>query len=76
MVTNANTVSAPYFVTEVVSYQCKTNFVPNPANAALTCTCTANQVDDVAASWKCDPYGAQALARTCQPGKCSGVISS
>ena len=65
MVTNVNTVSNPY----VVSYQCKTNFAPKPADAALTCTCTANQVDDAAASWMCDPSGAQALATTCQPGK-------
>ena len=69
MVTNVNTVLAPYFVTDVVSYQCKTNFASYPADAALTCTCTAYQVDDAAASWMCDPSGAQALATTCRPGK-------
>ena len=68
MMSNASTVSAPYVVADVVSYQCKTNFAPKPADAAMTCTCTSNQVDDIAASWVCDPSGVQALETTCQPG--------
>ena len=67
-VTNADSVKDPYVATDVVSFQCLTNFVPNPVNAALTCTCTADGAD-TSASWSCDPCSAQALAATCQLGK-------
>ena len=72
-VTNANIVTVPYLATEAVSYQCINNFAPNPVNAPLTCTCTADGPDS-SASWRCDPSSASALATTCQPGKRSGAI--
>ena len=67
IVTNLDTAKEPYFATNVVFYQCVTNFRPIPENAPLTCTCTANEAGD-AASWICNPDISK-LSTTCQPSE-------
>ena len=41
-----STVVAPYFASEVISYECSDGFQPNLSNAPLTCTCMANANSD------------------------------
>ena len=60
--------TSPYYATEVVTYECNVAYLPNPPNAALECTCTANQ-NNTAASWLCNPPGTDALPNTCVASK-------
>ena len=63
MASNTGTVTAPYFVDEMISYQCDDTYAPSPPDAALTCTCAADAGSDPpTASWSCDP---DALATSC-----------
>ena len=63
MASNIGTVTAPYFVDEMISYQCDDTYAPSPPDAALTCTCVAVAGSaPPAASWSCDP---DALATSC-----------
>ena len=57
-----------YFATQVVTYECNVAYLSNPPDAALECTCTANQ-SNTAASWQCDPSGTDALSSTCVASK-------
>ena len=59
----SNSGTAPYFVNEMISYQCDDTYAPSPPDAALTCTCQENAATDPpTASWSCDP---DALATSC-----------
>ena len=60
--------TAPYYATEVVTYECNAAYSPNPQDAALECICTANQ-DNTTASWLYDPSGTDALSNTCVASK-------
>ena len=63
MASNTGTVTAPYFVDEMISYQCDDTYAPSPSGAALTCTCAAVAGSDPpTASWSCNPG---ALATSC-----------
>ena len=63
MASNTGTVTAPYFVNEMISYQCDDTYAPSPPDAVLTCTCQADaDSDPPTASWSCDP---DALTTSC-----------
>ena len=61
---------APYFATDVISYECNAGFQPNPSSAALMCTCTAvANSNPPTASWECNP-ATDSDPAPYQPGEC------
>ena len=68
MITNGDTVAAPYENNDVVRYACNSGYTKNPSDAALTCSCAVANAN-AAGTWTCNPTGA-AAAIACI-GKCS-----
>ena len=67
MATNTDSVTAPYFEDEVISYQCSDTYKPSPSDAALNCTCMIDaESNNTTASWSCNP---DALNTSCVPSE-------